>query len=416
MISHLSQRAILALSLLSIGTSAGRVRLQSQQVANDGLVRGVNLGGWFVLEPWITPSLFDQAGDGAVDEYTLTEILGKDEAAVRLSKHWRTFITEGDFAQIAQAGLTHVRIPVGYWAVTPIEGEPYVDGQLEYLDQAVSWAAANNLEVIVDLHGAPGSQNGFDNSGRRGPIQWQSGDTVDLTVRAFEVLAERYLGVGTVVTAIEALNEPHIPAGINADGLREYYNNALAAVREFSPDATLVIHDGFLQTEGWNGFLTGQGVVMDTHHYEVFENGQLAMNIDEHVNSACQFGSQHLQAVDKPVVVGEWTGALTDCTKYLNGKGVGVRYEGTLYSAAPLGACGSKSVGSVAGLSPEEIVNTRRFIEAQLDAYELRNGWVFWTWKTEGAPGWDMQDLLVNGVFPQPLTDRQYPNQCGFSA
>jgi glucan 1,3-beta-glucosidase len=97
--------------------------------------------------------LFDQAGDGAVDEYTLTEILGKDEAAVRLSEHWRTFITEGDFAQIAQAGLTHVRIPVGYWAVTPIEGEPYVDGQLEYLDQAVSWAAANNLEVIVDLHG-----------------------------------------------------------------------------------------------------------------------------------------------------------------------------------------------------------------------------------------------------------------------
>ncbi|KAL3495404.1 glycoside hydrolase superfamily [Aspergillus germanicus] len=416
MISRLSQRAILALSLLSIGTSAGWVRLQSQQVANDGLVRGVNLGGWFVLEPWITPSLFDQAGDGAVDEYTLTEILGKDEAAVRLSEHWRTFITEGDFAQISQAGLTHVRIPVGYWAVTPIEGEPYVDGQLEYLDQAVSWAAANNLEVIVDLHGAPGSQNGFDNSGRRGPIQWQSGDTVDLTIRAFEVLAKRYLGAGTVVTAIEALNEPHIPAGINADGLREYYNKALAAVREISPDATLVIHDGFLQTESWNGFLTGQGVVMDTHHYEVFENGQLAMNIDEHVNNACQFGSQHLQAVDKPVVVGEWTGALTDCTKYLNGKGVGVRYEGTLYSAAPLGACGSKSVGSVAGLSPEEIVNTRRFIEAQLDAYELRNGWVFWTWKTEGAPGWDMQDLLANGVFPQPLTDRQYPNQCGFSA
>jgi glucan 1,3-beta-glucosidase len=128
-------------------------RLQSRQLPNDGIVRGVNLGGWFVLEPWITPSLFDEAGDGAVDEYTLTEILGKGEAAARLSKHWNSFITLGDFAQIAQAGLTHVRIPIGYWAVAPIEGEPYVDGQLEYLDQAVSWAAANNLEVIVDLHG-----------------------------------------------------------------------------------------------------------------------------------------------------------------------------------------------------------------------------------------------------------------------
>jgi len=33
-------------------------------------VRGVNTGGWFVLEPWITPSIFE--GNGAVDEYTFT--------------------------------------------------------------------------------------------------------------------------------------------------------------------------------------------------------------------------------------------------------------------------------------------------------------------------------------------------------
>ena len=30
----------------------------------DGLVRGVNLGGWLVLEPWITPKLFQQVGGG----------------------------------------------------------------------------------------------------------------------------------------------------------------------------------------------------------------------------------------------------------------------------------------------------------------------------------------------------------------
>ena len=28
------------------------------------------------------------------------------------------------------------------------------------------------LKVLLDLHGAPGSQNGFDNSGKRGPIEW----------------------------------------------------------------------------------------------------------------------------------------------------------------------------------------------------------------------------------------------------
>ena len=32
------------------------------------------------------------------------------------------------------------------------------------------WAEELELKVILDLHGAPGSQNGFDNSGRMGPI------------------------------------------------------------------------------------------------------------------------------------------------------------------------------------------------------------------------------------------------------
>ena len=28
------------------------------------MVRGVNLGGWFVLEPWITPVFFEEVNDG----------------------------------------------------------------------------------------------------------------------------------------------------------------------------------------------------------------------------------------------------------------------------------------------------------------------------------------------------------------
>lgn len=30
---------------------------------------------------------------------------------------------------------------------------------------------------------------------------------------------------------------------------------------------------------------------------------------------------------------------------------------------------------------------------------------IFWTWKTEGAPEWDMQDLMANGLFPKPVND-----------
>jgi glucan 1,3-beta-glucosidase len=115
-------------------------------------VRGVNLGGWLVLEPSITPSIFEAAGDSAVDEWTLSQTLA-NEGLSRLSAHWNAWITADDFTQIASLGLNHVRIPIGYWAINPLPSEPYVQGQLQKLDQAIGWARNSGLKVIIDLHG-----------------------------------------------------------------------------------------------------------------------------------------------------------------------------------------------------------------------------------------------------------------------
>jgi len=265
-------------------------------------------------------------------------------------------------------------------------------------------------------HAAPGSQNGFDNSGRRGPINWQKGDTVQQTLVAVRGLAERYAPLTDVVAAIELLNEPSIPGGVQIDPLKQFYYDGWGTVRDYSNDTTVVLHDGFQPVDSWNGFMSPNTdvwyVMMDTHHYEVFENQYLAQNIDQHVSTACQFGKDHLAHTDKWTIVGEWTGAITDCAKYLNGRGLGSRYDGTYPGSARIGDCTGKYQGTVAGLSETDKYNIRRFIEAQLDAFEMKTGWVFWTWKTEGAPEWDMKQLLAGGLFPQPLTSRQFPNQC----
>ena len=129
---------------------------------NNDKVRGVNLGGWLVLEPWITPSIFEPWAKSQIvkDEYTYTQVLGGKEAQKRLDEHWRTWITEADFQAIKKAGLNHVRIPIGYWAVTPNPGDPYVQGQLAYVDKAIEWARSAGLKVMIDLHGGKSCPRG----------------------------------------------------------------------------------------------------------------------------------------------------------------------------------------------------------------------------------------------------------------
>lgn len=88
-----------------------------------------------------------------MDEYTYTQTLGKAEAFSRLNSHWNSWITQGDFVRIAAAGMNHVRIPLGYWAAAPLDGDPYVQGQLPVLDNAVNWARAAGIKIVIDLHG-----------------------------------------------------------------------------------------------------------------------------------------------------------------------------------------------------------------------------------------------------------------------
>jgi glucan 1,3-beta-glucosidase len=70
-----------------------------------------------------------------------------------LSQHWNSFITPGDLNAIAAAGMNHVRIPIGYWSVIPIDGEPFVQGAYDKLGQALDWAGSAGLKVMIDLHG-----------------------------------------------------------------------------------------------------------------------------------------------------------------------------------------------------------------------------------------------------------------------
>jgi len=88
-------------------------------------IRGTNLGGWMVLEPWITPSLFYQflgrgEGSAAFDTYTFCEVLGAKEANRQLQQHWKTWVTEEIIKEMAMSGAVNsLRVPIGDYMFRP---------------------------------------------------------------------------------------------------------------------------------------------------------------------------------------------------------------------------------------------------------------------------------------------------------
>ncbi|KAJ1664907.1 hypothetical protein IW140_003726 [Coemansia sp. RSA 1813] len=411
--------AVAAVAVLYLRGSEASPTPLYRRFGNSGdVIRGVNLGGLFVLEPWITPSLFSQwegvSNATVVDEWTYCEALGKTECQSRLQSHWASWVTESDISTIASLGLNHIRIPIGFWAFSVLPGEPYIQGQVPYLEQIIQWAGKYNLNVVLDLHGVPGSQNGFDNSGRYGGIHWQDTQSnIDRSIQAVEGLATIAAKYPKIVDGIEVVNEP-ANWGLSMDGVINYYKNAYTSFRQIAPNTIMLIHDAFLPPSSWNTMnIQGwQNVILDTHTYHVFVKDRLTLSRNDHLKATCQDAANvynfntHLWTI-----TGEWSLAITDCAKWLNGFGKGARWDGTLpwemngpvYQGA---TCAGQD--SISAWDSSTRIFFRQFAEAQMDAYEAGSGWFFWNFKTESADDWNYIKLAQNGLVPNPPTDRHY--------
>ncbi|KAJ1909347.1 hypothetical protein H4219_006416 [Mycoemilia scoparia] len=386
-------------------------------------MRGVNLGGWLVLEPWITPDLFQQfvskpASEQAVDEYTFCQKLGQQECKSQLTKHWDTWVTRQDIEKLASYGLTHLRIPIGHWAYSADAFEPYVQGQAEYMEKAIGWAQEFGLKVIMDLHGAPGSQNGFDNSGRKGEVHFMdnqnSVDRVLESLRKMSTVAAKY---PETVSHVQVLNEPANWA-LNVTRIFELYDKAYEIIKNTSPQTKMMVHDAFLPPEQVKQLINNKqwkkddGVVLDTHTYHVFASDLIQLDREGHFRATDGSGKivKAMTSTTIPEITGEWSLATADCAKYLNGFLAGTRWEDTLANQ-PAIKCPKGQVCKCTGnngndpkkWTPDYKEFLKEFARAQLSAYESGRGWMFWNFKTENthAPQWDYMYLAENGYIPR---------------
>jgi len=384
---------------------------------------GVNLGGWLVLEPFIVPSLFEpfvNAASPAVDEWTLCQALGT-KAASTIENHYKTFITEKDFADIASAGLKWVRLPVGWWMIETWDKEPFVEGlSFKYFLKAITWARKYGLRINLDLHAVPGSQNGWNHSGRLGTIGFLHGAMgIANAQRTFNYVRTLTQFISqsqykNVIPMFSVLNEAQTGI-IGTAAMRSWYYQVYQMLRAIGGTGEgngpfMVIHDGFSGGATWTGFLQGADRLgLDSHTYLCFG----AQNSDSvAVNSVkpCQRWATLANATSAGFGLslnGEFSLAINDCGLFVNNVGYGTRFEGTYPTAAnPDGQY--KRVGSC-----EQWLDDRLWTPEIKDAFAdlaqtqqdvMRNSF-FWTWKIGSSinqdnvpnPMWNYQGGLQKG-------------------
>ena len=121
-----------------------------------------------------------------------------------------------------------------------------MQGAAPYLDKAIDWARQTGLKVVIDLHGAPKSQNGFDHSGRKAASPaWGDSDSIAYTHTALKQIEQKYAipSMQDVVVAIQPLNEPLLSA-LDSTLVQQFYRDAFYNLREIS-DTPAMFHDGF---------------------------------------------------------------------------------------------------------------------------------------------------------------------------
>lgn len=405
----------------------------------DRPARGVNVGGWLQLEPFITPSFFRRYDLrlGIIDEWTLCEKLGRTQAKIEMENHYATFINEQTFKEIRDAGLDHVRIPFGYWMVKNFGDEPFVERVAwRYMLRAIEWARKYGLRVNLDPHGMPGSQNGWNHSGHQGEIGWLNGTDGTLNgERSLEIhkmmatffSQPRYKNI---IAFYGLVNEPKMTA-LKVSDVNAWTGKAYKVIREAGITAPLIFGDGFMGLENWQGQLTGyKDLVLDVHQYLIFNVGQIVFGHKDKVTYACNGWTDQAQiSMDVrtgfgPTIFAEWSQADTDCAENLNNVGWGSRWEGTYDTGnektrviSPVcptsGGSGPPCSCAGANADPSEYSDSyklflKMFAEAQMHSFEVGWGWFYWTWKTESAAQWSYKKGLEVGILPKKAWEREF--------
>ena len=247
--------------------------------SNNVILRGINLGGWMLQEPYLFQ--FTGAADSQHEfKEKLVEFIGQENTDNFYNAWYENFITQGDVDSLASNGYNSIRLPMHYDLFTlPIQDEPvsgentWINLGFSMVDNLLDWCESNNMYLILDLHAAPGGQgfgSDINDYNPNLPSLWESEENKNKTIALWGKLAERYSNEPWI-GGYDLLNETHWNLAENE--LRNFYIDVTNEIRQYDQN-----HIIFIEGNGYANDFSGltppwdDNMVYSFHKYWSFND------------------------------------------------------------------------------------------------------------------------------------------------
>jgi aryl-phospho-beta-D-glucosidase BglC (GH1 family) len=182
----------------SVLLAEGLLKANGKNIVNPKgeniLLRGINLGNWLIQEGYMMQTS-SFANTETELRHKIVSLIGEANTNEFYMLWKDKYITKKDIDQIAKWGFNSIRLPLHFAKLTS-KDQPnvfYEEG-FATIDSTLKWCEQNKIYLILDLHAAPGSQNG-------GPISdsqdgkaglWTNVNYQNRTIDLWKKIAERY--------------------------------------------------------------------------------------------------------------------------------------------------------------------------------------------------------------------------------
>lgn len=268
-------------------------------------LHGVNLGGYLVMEGWMTP----MDSSGLPDDYSVLQTLdnrfGVATEQSLIATYQQSWITTTDLDNIKAMGFNVIRLPFWWGDFETLNGQWRSDAFAK-MDWLVNQAWQRGIYTILDFHGVVGGQSGDQSSGQSGQNQyWSNALDQSATATIWERIAAHYKG-NPGVAGYDLINEP--TGAPSTQAVWNVYRNLYTDIRNVDPDH-MIIMEGTFGNWNWNQLPDPStygwtNVMYEMHEYQ-FNSTNDPSAIEAGTNNQVNDFDNHL-SWDVPDYVGEF--------------------------------------------------------------------------------------------------------------